>query len=713
LEAERRVLDETVWAQEMEALRLEAPLIDLWDRIRRSGDGWSALADFGFGEIAVARLGSWAIDESGIEMARGDIVGDPVAASDFKRRLIEWRDAGYRIDQVELRQARFIPGIPRHSEFEFAAHLQQLERRERVIVRGRFSVRWGNDSVEDGTAVEAIQVTALELLRRSGEPAFALGLTVELHPPDEGPFADPLIVRDLDGDGASEIVLPCAGLMFRNRGQGRFTREPLGPRQRVNTAVVEDIDGDGQDDLLAADHAGLLLFRGASGGFASEGHRAWTAPESLPNPYVVTLGDIDGDSDLDVWLAQYKLPYVAGQMPTPYYDANDGFPGFLLVNSGTASFEDATEAAGLAGKRFRRAYSCSFVDLDDDDDLDLLVTSDFAGVDMHWNDGRGRFTDVTDAKVDDRHLFGMAHGLGDFDQDGALDLLVIGMNLYSAERMDHLGIGPAASPDVMAMRGRMAYGNRLYFGRRGVWAQTEMSRGIARTGWSWGVTSLDFDLDGDLDVYITNGHKSRETARDYESQFWRHDIYVATSEPDPVKDYYFQSVARRLYGAGYSYGGYEKNRLHLNRSGKSFLEAGYLLGVSMERDCRNVVSEDLDGDGAPDLIVMTYEEWPRKRHTLNLFRNVWVDRGNWIGVRLRPSTVNCVTGSRITVRYGDKTQTRHLVTGDSHRSQHSATALFGLGKRDKLDALEIRWANGNAQRIEWPDTGRYHVVKGP
>ena len=55
-------------------------------------------------------------------MARGVIVGDPVAASDFKRRLIEWRDAGYRIDQVELRQARFIPGIPRHSEFEFAAH---------------------------------------------------------------------------------------------------------------------------------------------------------------------------------------------------------------------------------------------------------------------------------------------------------------------------------------------------------------------------------------------------------------------------------------------------------------------------------------------------------------------------------------------------------------------------------------------------------------
>jgi hypothetical protein len=715
LEAERRALDETVWEQEMEALRLEQPFIDLWDRIRRSGETWSALAEFGHGEVILGSLGPWAVGESDIEIASGEAVSESIAAADFKRRLDAWRDAGYRIDQIELRQARYQPGAPRYSEFEFAAHLQRAEPHERVVARGRFNVRWSDDLAEEESAVPAsITVTTFELLRRRGEPAFALGLTTELHPPGDGPFADPLIVRDIDGDGNAEIILPCAGLLFRNRGEGRFAREPLGLTQRVNTAVVEDFDGDGLDDLLGADHSGLLCFRGTrEGGFNPQGQRVWTAPESLPNPYVMAVGDIDGDGDLDAWLAQYKLPYVAGQMPTPYYDANDGFPGFLLVNLGSASFKDATESAGLAGKRLRRAYGCSFVDLDHDGDLDLLVTSDFAGIDLHLNDGNGRFEDVTDAKFDDRHLFGMAHGLGDFDLDGALDLLAIGMNLYSAERMDHLNLGPPMEPHVSAMRTRMAYGNRLYFGRNGVWAQTEMSHGIARTGWSWGVTSLDFDLDGDLDVYITNGHKSRETARDYESQFWRHDIFVATSEPDPVKDYYFQSVARRLYGAGYSYGGYEKNRLYLNASGKSFLEAGYLMGVSMERDCRNVVSEDLDGDGAPDLIVMTYEEWPRKRHTLNLFRNVWTNRGNWIGVRLQSTTQARVTGAQVAITYDGKSQTRHFVTGDSHRSQHSASALFGLGSHRQVDEMEIRWADGNSQRIERPNAGRYHVVEGP
>mgnify|MGYP003336824970 CR=1 FL=1 len=81
-------------------------------------------------------------------------------------------------------------------------------------------------------------------------------------------------------------------------------------------------------------------------------------------------------SDYRAGRGQYKLPYVAGQMPTPYYDANDGFPGYLLRNDGHGNFTDATAASGLASKRFRRSYSASFVDLDEDGDVDLVVVSD-------------------------------------------------------------------------------------------------------------------------------------------------------------------------------------------------------------------------------------------------------------------------------------------------------------------------------------------------
>src|SRR6185295_15523495 len=110
-------------------------------------------------------------------------------------------------------------------------------------------------------------------------------------------------------------------------------------------------------------------------------------------------------------------------------------------------FHDETEEAGLAQKRFRRTYSASFVDLDDDGDLDLLVVSDFAGVDLYYNDGMGRFRDVTVTALDEPHAFGMAHTFGDFDLDGKIDFFVIGMSSVVADRLDYQQLGLKESPE--------------------------------------------------------------------------------------------------------------------------------------------------------------------------------------------------------------------------------------------------------------------------
>ena len=61
-----------------------------------------------------------------------------------------------------------------------------------------------------------------------------------------------------------------------------------------------------------------------------------------PEAAAITAGDVDGDRDLDLWVTQYKPGYRQGQMPTPYYDANDGEPSFLLLNDGRGHFTDAT-----------------------------------------------------------------------------------------------------------------------------------------------------------------------------------------------------------------------------------------------------------------------------------------------------------------------------------------------------------------------------------
>jgi hypothetical protein len=174
---------------------------------------------------------------------------------------------------------------------------------------------------------------------------------------------------------------------------------------------------------------------------------------------------------------------------------------------------------------------------------------------------------------------------------------------------------------------------------------------------------------------------------------------------------YFQSKFTRTRGRGQSYGGYEQNHFYLNLAGQSFFEAAHLMGVALPQDCRNVVADDLDGDGRMDLLVTTFEVWPQPKQTLCVYRNDLADTGNWIGFRFREAPGGkSLPGTIVSVHYGEHVATSQLVTGDSYRSQSPNTLHFGLGKSSKVDLVEIAWPNGAQSRIESPAINAYHAV---
>jgi hypothetical protein len=353
------------------------------------------------------------------------------------------------------------------------------------------------------------------------------------------------------------------------------------------------------------------------------------------------------------------------------------------------------------------------VDLDADGHPDLMVLSDFAGLDLYKNDGKGHFTDITRQWIVEPHGFGMASALADFNADGHLDLLMIGMPSSAVDRLEHLGLQRPYSNEDKLWRAAMTFGNRLYLGQPGAgFEQGAFGSSIARSGWSWGCSAFDFDNDGFPDVYIANGLESRQSVRDYEGEFWLHDIFLDESVDDVSATRYFQEKFSRTRGNGWSYGGYEKNRLFLNQRGESFIEIGHLAGVSLEQDSRNVVADDLDGDGRVDLLVTTLEVWPEAKQTLQVYKNALRDSGHWIGFRLREqSGGKSPVGACITIHYDGRSATRQIVTGDSHRSQSANTVHFGLGNADQIESAEIRWMDGSSVTLPKPAVDQYHDVE--
>jgi hypothetical protein len=716
---ERKRLDQTVWAPEVEAQRYEAAFVKFWDRERsaRNNEKFTVFAEFPLrGKISFGTPSITETLEAGISLtsfqSEPSLTFNSTEWGEFVRSI---QDSGVAIIQTEWHHSRFVPpteSSPPSSTIAFTIHAAREATHTRFAVKGDLQVIWVA-AEEDGTPVEpvadSIAVKGLTLQERSDKGRFNEFKSIK-HDRDESISAFPLLVYDLDNDGLSDIIIPRWNCVYRNLGERRFWRSRLfetpvpTPVPISETGVISDFNGDGNADLIIVGTDGSPYFCAGTrkGKFPDE--PIVCADIKFNMPTATTAGDIDGDGDLDLWMTQYKLSFKDGQMPTPFYDANDGYPSFLLINDGTGKFTDATEDSGLSPLRNRRSYSASFIDLDADGDLDLINVSDYAGLDIYRNTGRGDFELATDSFVDDRHFFGMGHTFGDYNQDGLLDIYVIGMSSTTARRLDQLDLGRENRPDVHRMRAAMGYGNRLYYGTsEGKFREDPVvAAAVARTGWSWGATSFDFDLDGDQDIYVANGHRSGKSCEDYCSTFWRHDIYTGDSVAKPEILEVFNVTLGDLNRDQISWNGYEKNVLFLNQQDKPepFINSSFMFGGALAFDARSVVSDDFDADGRPDLAIVD-SAWNGRgfASTYHILGND-IDTGrprNWFSVRLResPGPGFSPNGAKVVITDDQhRVQTRWIVTGDSFVCQHAPVAHFGLGSATQVKSLAVTWPNG-------------------
>jgi tetratricopeptide (TPR) repeat protein len=531
-------------------------------------------------------------------------------------------------------------------------------------------------------------------------------------------------VGDVNGNGFDDLyVCQPAGLpnrLYRNRGDGTFEDitdgSGLGLMENTACALFADIDNDGHQDLIVVRTDGPQLFlNDGKGKFRPKLDAFHFATPPQGTFTGAAIADYDRDGYLDIYFCLYLYYQGTDQYkyPSPYFDAENGPPNFLMRNNRDGTFRDRTAEAGLNQNNTRYSFCCAWSDFNNDGWPDLYVVNDFGRKNLYRNNGDGTFTDIGPQSGVEDIGAGMSVCCVDYDNDGNQDLYVANMWTAAGARISAQdGFQKDAPPAVRSRYQKHAMGNSLFRNRGD--GRFQSNTGVEMGRWAWSSDAWDFDHDGFPDLYVTNGMVSGPNHEDLNSFFWRQVVANSPAVAKPSAEYEqgWNAINEVLRSDG-TWSGYERNVFYANNHDGSFSDVSGALGLDFLEDGRSFALADFNRDGRLEIFLKN-----RNTPQLRLLKNIVPDLPPSIAFRLQGTKSNRdAIGAKITLeselenKRGN--QTRTLQAGSGFLSQHSKELLFGLGEGNGPVRATIQWPSGLLQNLSnLPANHRVWVTEG-
>ena len=527
---------------------------------------------------------------------------------------------------------------------------------------------------------------------------------------------------DIDNDGIDDLyVCQPAGLpnrLFRNRGDGTFEdvteRSGLGVLENTACALFADFDNDGRQDVIVVRANGPLLFLNQGEGRFQQKPGAFKFTSPPQGTFTgAAVADYDRDGWLDIYFCLYSFYQGTGQYkyPSPYHDAENGPPNFLMRNNRDGTFADVTAQCGLDKNNTRYSFCCAWSDYNNDAWPDLYVVNDFGRKNLYRNNGDGTFTDVAPELAAQDVGAGMSVSWFDAENDGAQDLYVANMWTAAGIRISMLdSFKKDSAPDVRAHYQKHAMGNSLLQNRGSKFDDSTRASGTGIGRWAWTSDAFDFDHDGYDDLYVVNGMVSGPKRYDLNSFFWRQVVANSPDQAGSAHEYeQGWNAINELIRSDETWSGYERNIFYAYNRDGTFSDLSAVLGLDFPEDGRSFALADFDHDGRLEILLKN-----RNAPQLRLLKNEIKQLPPALSFRLKGTKGNRdAIGAKITIRTSSGQQTKMLQAGSGFLCQHSKDVFFGLGDAAGPIQASIQWPSGQVQELrDVPANHRVWVEEG-